>query len=61
MSEFMGIIKGNYEAKKGSLPGGGTLHSMMTPHGPDAACFEMASAEKLVPKFLASGTQVGTV
>lgn len=30
----MGLIKGQYEAKKeGFLPGGATLHSMMTPHG----------------------------
>lgn len=58
MSEFMGVIKGNYEAKKGSLPGGATLHSMMTPHGPDATCFEMASQEEIVPKVVAAGTQV---
>ena len=42
MSEFMGLIKGTYEAKvpkkgeegkKGFFPGGASLHSMMTPHG----------------------------
>lgn len=58
MSEFMGIIKGSYEAKKGSLPGGGTLHSMMTPHGPDANCFEMASHEELKPAYIAKDTMV---
>ncbi len=35
MSEFMGLILGRYEAKEeGFAPGGATLHSMMTPHGP---------------------------
>ena len=46
----MGNIRGIYEAKKkGFLPGGGTLHSCMTPHGPDASTFEAASKEKQVP------------
>jgi homogentisate 1,2-dioxygenase len=44
MSEFMGNIKGAYDAKPtGFLPGGATLHSMMTPHGPDSGAFEGAS------------------
>ena len=44
MSEFMGLVCGKYEAKEGGfLPGGATLHSMMTPHGPDANCFDKAS------------------
>lgn len=59
MSEFMGLILGEYEAKKGSFqPGGATLHSIMTPHGPDFNCFEAASNEKLVPMRVADGTQV---
>ena len=49
MSEFMGIIHGKYDAKKDNKPGGATLHSMMTPHGPDAATFEKASTEELKP------------
>ncbi|KAK6618616.1 hypothetical protein RUM43_013007 [Polyplax serrata] len=58
MSEFMGLIKGNYEAKEeGFLPGGASLHSMMTPHGPDAKCFEDASKAKMVPVRVADGTQ----
>lgn len=58
MSEFMGLIYGNYEAKKeGFKPGGATLHSIMTPHGPDANCFEMASKEELKPVRVAEGTQ----
>ena len=42
----------------GFLPGGATLHSMMTPHGPDAECFEKASNCKLEPVRVADGTQV---
>ena len=58
MSEFMGLIYGAYEAKEGSLrPGGASLHSMMTPHGPDAQCFDLASTEALEPRHIAAGTQ----
>ncbi|GJP47734.1 hypothetical protein CLOM_g6905 [Closterium sp. NIES-68] len=47
MSEFMGLIAGTYEAKaEGFEPGGASLHSCMTPHGPDAATFERAVAEE---------------
>lgn len=50
MSEYMGLIRGEYEAKKeGFLPGGGSLHSCMSAHGPDAKTFEKASAADLVP------------
>ena len=59
MSEFMGLILGSYEAKEGGfLPGGASLHSMMTPHGPDVQCFESASKAELVPQKIAVGTQV---
>ncbi|KAG7312274.1 hypothetical protein JYU34_001746 [Plutella xylostella] len=58
MSEFMGLILGAYEAKEGGfLPGGASLHSMMTPHGPDAACFAAASTGELTPQKIAVGTQ----
>ncbi|XP_075152203.1 homogentisate 1,2-dioxygenase [Haematobia irritans] len=58
MSEFMGLILGRYEAKEeGFMPGGATLHSMMTPHGPDAKCFEGASKANLIPERVAEGTQ----
>lgn len=51
MNEFMGLIKGMYEAKKeGFLPGGGSLHSAMSAHGPDAPTFERASAQPLTPE-----------
>lgn len=57
MSEFMGLIYGNYEAKEeGFKPGGGSLHSMMTPHGPDADCFEKATTADLKPQKIAQGT-----
>lgn len=59
MSEFMGLIYGDYEAKKGAfLPGGASLHSIMTPHGPDKGCFDMATKEKMVPTRVADNTQV---
>lgn len=59
MSEFMGLILGRYEAKEeGFAPGGATLHSMMTPHGPDANCFEDWSNKELGPMKVAEGTQV---
>ncbi|CAB3379031.1 Hypothetical predicted protein [Cloeon dipterum] len=58
MSEFMGLIKGNYEAKEdGFAPGGASLHSIMTPHGPDYKCFEGASNGELKPVRVADGTQ----
>lgn len=58
MSEFMGLIFGRYEAKEGGfLPGGASLHSMMTPHGPDRKCFEGASNAELKPERIADGTQ----
>lgn len=57
MSEFMGLILGEYEAKKeGFLPGGASLHSIMTPHGPDAKCFEKESVKELEPERVAEGT-----
>ncbi|XP_023231733.1 homogentisate 1,2-dioxygenase-like [Centruroides sculpturatus] len=57
MSEFMGLIQGAYEAKEtGFLPGGATLHSMMTPHGPDNECFRKSSNAHLVPERVADGT-----
>ncbi|CAD5119269.1 DgyrCDS7895 [Dimorphilus gyrociliatus] len=57
MSEFMGLILGKYEAKEGGfLPGGASLHSMMTPHGPDSECFNKASTEDLKPVRVADGT-----
>lgn len=57
MAEFMGLIYGKYEAKaEGFKAGGATLHSNMTPHGPDAQCFEQAFNEELKPKKVAEET-----
>ncbi|UUP18543.1 homogentisate 1,2-dioxygenase [Nitratireductor thuwali] len=50
MSEFMGLIKGQYDAKEaGFVPGGISLHNMMLPHGPDATGFEKATKAELKP------------
>jgi hypothetical protein len=44
MSELMGNIYGQYDAKpQGFVPGGMSLHNMMLPHGPDREAFEGAS------------------
>ncbi|TQV78849.1 homogentisate 1,2-dioxygenase [Exilibacterium tricleocarpae] len=51
MSEFMGLIRGVYDAKeKGFEPGGMSLHNCMTPHGPEAGVFEKASNATLAPQ-----------
>ena len=53
MSEFMGLIYGQYDAKpEGFLPGGVSLHNCMLPHGPDAQAFEAASTAVLKPHKL---------
>lgn len=54
MSEYMGLIHGEYDAKisGGFLPGGGSLHNCMAAHGPDAETFEKASASTLEPQYL---------
>ncbi|RUS32861.1 homogentisate 1,2-dioxygenase, partial [Jimgerdemannia flammicorona] len=58
MSEFMGLILGDYEGKTGGfLPGGGSLHSIMTPHGPDAGAVDKAITGELKPVRVAEGTQ----
>ena len=50
MSEFMGLIYGQYDAKEeGFVPGGMSLHNLMLPHGPDYTGFEKASYSKLEP------------
>jgi len=51
MSEFMGLVRGVYDAKpNGFSPGGASLHNSMTPHGPEAAVFERASTVALEPE-----------
>jgi len=51
MSEFMGLIRGEYDAKaEGFLPGGASLHNCFTSHGPDAETYRRASTQQLVPQ-----------
>ncbi|RYF64418.1 MAG: homogentisate 1,2-dioxygenase, partial [Comamonadaceae bacterium] len=53
MSEFMGLVYGEYDAKPGGFkPVGASLHNMMVPHGPDEEAFEKASAADLKPQKL---------
>ncbi len=53
MSEFMGLICGQYDAKEeGFVPGGMSLHNLMLPHGPDFAGFEKATEAELKPHKL---------
>ena len=53
MSEFMGLVYGQYDAKpEGFRPGGASLHNSMVPHGPDAEAFEKATRAELVPHKL---------
>ena len=50
MSEFMGLIQGEYDAKAGGFaPGGASLHNCMSAHGPDAASHAKAVAASLQP------------
>jgi homogentisate 1,2-dioxygenase len=65
MCEFMGMIYGVYDAKggstgedgkpKGFVPGGSSLHSPMTAHGPDANTHAKASMAPLKPHFFDGG------
>lgn len=51
MSEFMGLIRGEYDAKaEGFLPGGASLHNCFTSHGPDAETYRRASTQELTPQ-----------
>lgn len=53
MSELMGLVHGEYEARpEGFLPGGVSLHNCMLAHGPAADVFEAASHARLEPKRL---------
>ncbi|KAI1324330.1 homogentisate 1,2-dioxygenase [Xylariaceae sp. FL0255] len=60
MSEFMGLIAGEYDAKKGGqggfMPGGASLHNVMSGHGPDAKSFEGASNAELKPALVGKGS-----
>ncbi|MFJ8309252.1 MULTISPECIES: homogentisate 1,2-dioxygenase [unclassified Streptomyces] len=56
MSEYMGLIEGAYDAKaEGFVPGGGSLHNMMSAHGPDRETFDRASTAELKPQKIDDG------
>jgi homogentisate 1,2-dioxygenase len=53
MSEYMGLVTGEYDAKAaGFVPGGGSLHNTFASHGPDAGTYAKASTAKLEPQKL---------
>lgn len=60
MSEFMGLIRGGYDAKKGGaggfVPGGASLHNVMSGHGPDAESYEGAREAELRPAKMGAGS-----
>ncbi|KAN0081819.1 Homogentisate 1,2-dioxygenase [Elaphomyces granulatus] len=58
MSEFMGLIAGNYDAKVGGgfQPAGASLHNIMSAHGPDANAHERASNVELRPQKVETGS-----
>ena len=50
MSEAMGLIAGDYDAKaEGFAPGGLSLHNLMSGHGPDLDSWRKASEAELKP------------
>ncbi len=52
MNEYMGLIRGSYDAKEtGFVPGGASLHNCMSGHGPDAGSFEAASTAASTPAY----------
>jgi homogentisate 1,2-dioxygenase len=51
MNECMGLVHGAYDAKAGGfVPGGLSLHGLLSAHGPDAASTERAMAAELAPQ-----------
>jgi homogentisate 1,2-dioxygenase len=53
MSEFMGLVRGAYDAKEGGfVPGGASLHNAMSGHGPDRASYDRAVGAELKPQYL---------
>ena len=53
MSELMGLVRGEYDAKAaGFVPGGASLHNCMAGHGPDAETFRRATEATLAPQRL---------
>ena len=60
MSEFMGLIHGEYDAKAGGKggfqPAGASLHNVMSGHGPDANAHYKASTADLQPHKVGAGS-----
>ncbi|KKY18369.1 putative homogentisatedioxygenase [Phaeomoniella chlamydospora] len=58
MSEFMGLIAGDYDAKVGGgfRPAGASLHNIMSAHGPDAKTHPGASEAELKPQKVGEGS-----
>ncbi|PHH85320.1 hypothetical protein CDD83_596 [Cordyceps sp. RAO-2017] len=60
MSEFMGLVRGDYDAKRpgagGFQPGGASLHNVMAGHGPDAASCDAARDADLRPQKVGDGS-----
>lgn len=56
----MGLIQGGYDAKKGGaggfVPGGASLHNVMSGHGPDAESYEGARNAELKPVKVGAGS-----
>lgn len=58
MSEFMGLIGGEYDAKTGGgfRPAGASLHNIMSAHGPDAGTHDKATNAELKPVKVGEGS-----
>ena len=58
MSEFMGLIMGEYDAKVGGgfKAAGASLHNVMSAHGPDAETHARASSAALAPQKVGEGS-----
>ncbi|MCX7116139.1 MAG: homogentisate 1,2-dioxygenase [Gammaproteobacteria bacterium] len=53
MSELMGLIWGQYDAKQSGFdPGSISIHNAYTPHGPDTATYKLACKDPLKPTYL---------
>lgn len=58
MTEFMGLIRGQYQAKsKAFAPGGASLHQTMIPHGPDEQSYKVAvEQDTSIPRRIPDNT-----
>ncbi|TKA09051.1 homogentisate 1,2-dioxygenase domain-containing protein [Actinacidiphila oryziradicis] len=52
----MGLVEGAYDARaEDFVPGGASLHNMMSAHGPDRMTFDTASSADLIPQKVDDG------